>query len=83
MAITTTPQTQEITHEVHRLMGYNRVSQLALSNQSGIPLSTLRRRLDGSSALNLDELVSIAEALGTSIANIVNPKLRFPEAVPA
>lgn len=53
-----------VANEVRAELARQRRTILELSEGTGITLSTLRRRLDGVSALNLDELQLIADFLG-------------------
>ena len=48
-------------------------SQNWLSDKTNIPRSTLKRSLAGSRPFNVEELNSIAEALGLSLTDLVRP----------
>lgn len=48
------------------------VTQTALASDTGIPLSTLNRRLLGHQPFTIRELASIATALGVSITDITS-----------
>lgn len=47
------------------------MSKLQLSNLTGIPYATLRRRVDTGSKIMMDELSSIARALGADIRDFL------------
>lgn len=57
----------EINQEVARLvlaeMGKAEVSRASLAASSGVPLTTLRRKLDGHVPFNFEELYRVASAL--------------------
>ncbi|UOR02008.1 helix-turn-helix transcriptional regulator [Leucobacter allii] len=60
----------KIDHEVAELvlaaMGDAEVSRNVLSRKSGIPLTTLRRKLDGHVSFNFEELYRVAGVLETT-----------------
>jgi class 3 adenylate cyclase len=45
-------------------------SQVWLSDQTGIPLTTLHRELRGQTPFNLDHLARVATALGDTVSSI-------------
>lgn len=59
-----------------------RVTLTGMAEATGITLSTLRRRVDGSSSFTLDELTRVAEYLGVSVA-VLSERARLVSEVPA
>lgn len=57
---------QEVANLVLKEMGSAEMSRAALALKSGIPLTTLRRKLDGLVGFNFEELYRIAAALSTT-----------------
>lgn len=55
--------TQDLADKVAAEMTRKRVSQTALADKSGIPYSTLNRKLSGIGTFNLVEVWRIAQAL--------------------
>ena len=47
-------------------------SQVALSDETGIPRATLIRRMDGHSPFNVLELGRVAVALGVSVSSLID-----------
>lgn len=56
---------------VQQAMDTARVSINSLADQTGIPYSTLRRKITGHSDLTLAEVLVIAEALGLHPADLI------------
>lgn len=56
---------QEVARLVLAAMGKAEMSRAALAMASGIPLTTLRRKLDAIVAFNFEELYRVAGALST------------------
>lgn len=61
---TLTPSNQQVAQVVKDAIVAANTSQRALAEKSGIPLTTLSRRLTGTSAFVMTELNAIAVALG-------------------
>lgn len=57
---------QEVANLVLQHMGDAEMSKASLSLKSGIPLTTLRRKLDGLVGFNFEELYRVASALSTT-----------------
>ncbi|HWU28955.1 MAG TPA: helix-turn-helix domain-containing protein [Microbacterium sp.] len=64
---------ERATRIVRGLLGKKGTTQEWLSNESGIPMRTLARRLHNTnpSPMTLDELAAVAEALGTDLVSIL------------
>jgi len=56
---------------VNRLIADHGTTELVLATQTGIPRTTLRRRLTGRSNFLLTELVAIAEFFGIAVSDLV------------
>jgi transcriptional regulator with XRE-family HTH domain len=63
--------TERVAQTVRDAMSAQNVSQLALSNATGIPRVTLIRRLSGRSPFTIAELAVVAEALGVQTSELV------------
>lgn len=61
--------------EVRAEMARKRFSQVRLSKETGIPESTLKRRLSGQYPFDVEELVDIARALGVSPHSFIPKKM--------
>ena len=60
------------------------LTKLSISDQTGIPYSTLNRKLAGKSDFTFAELILLADAIGVSPADFTPPALqRSCEKVPA
>jgi len=57
---------QEVANLVLKHMGDAEMSRASLSLKSGIPLTTLRRKLDAVVGFNFEELYRVAGALSTT-----------------
>jgi hypothetical protein len=68
---TTTPTSRVVADEVLARLGRMRQSRVWLSAATGIPLTTLTRRLNAQSAFTIDELDIIATALGTGLVDLI------------
>ena len=64
-----------ISAEILGELGRQRRSKAWLAEKTGIPERTLHRRLSpiGAGSLTIDEMASIASALGVSLATLVAP----------
>lgn len=60
----------EVSRRVASALAAAGISQRAASEQTGIPLSTLSRRLAGASPLTVTELACLADLLGTTIPTL-------------
>lgn len=60
-----------IAAQVRRLMDERGVSAYALSKQTGIPQSSLSRKLNGPASFDFDDVQQIAGALGTDVTSLV------------
>jgi transcriptional regulator with XRE-family HTH domain len=70
----TNPYSQSVADAVKAAMTEAGYTELGLSEASGIPRVTLRRRLQGTYPFNVVELAAIAAALGISIEDLTTPK---------
>ena len=64
----TTEVARQVAAGVVRVMQDKSISEVQLSEQTGIPRTTLKRRLSGHSAFNVAELAAIATVLGVDFA---------------
>lgn len=62
---------REIAAVVAQRMDAAGISRRDLAAQAGIPLTTLLRRLNGSSPFVVTELLAVASVLGTSVKTLV------------
>jgi transcriptional regulator with XRE-family HTH domain len=62
---------QRIASAIRDEMAAKEVSQVALSDETGIPRVTLRRRLNGHSPFNVDELELVCAHLGLDPAELL------------
>lgn len=67
---TTTPDAR-VAGIVSRLIDEHGTSELVLANETGIPRTTLRRRLTGRSNFLLAELAAIAHYFGLTVADLL------------
>jgi transcriptional regulator with XRE-family HTH domain len=67
----TTNLNDRVAQRVQAEMEAAGVTQLRLSEESGIPRATLIRRLRGQSSFNIDEVELIAKALGCSLRSLL------------
>lgn len=76
---------EKISERLKNLMEEKRYSKAEISEKLGIGYSTLWRRLNGERSINIDFLMELASALGTSIAYLVgetdNPEPNGAEAI--
>lgn len=63
---------RQIAANVNRALTEAGISQRSAAASTGIPLSTLSRRMTGSSPFLVTELAAIAELVGTSIVNLAD-----------
>lgn len=62
----------EVTAEAVRTAYKNAGATIAtLSEDTGIPSTTLKRRLNGSTSFHLDELARIAKSLNVSLGDLI------------
>lgn len=64
---------QTVAHATFAAMVAGGETQLGLSVKTGIPRTTLARRLSGSSPFTVAELAAIADVLGIPVASLVTP----------
>lgn len=64
----------EIGERVHHLMWRQRLSQTALASILGLTQGTVSKKLRGSTAWFATELITVADALGTSVEELL-PRL--------
>ena len=57
--------------EIERLMAERGVSGNALSKATGIPQTSISRKLNGPAAFDLNDLVAISHALGVDIRDLL------------
>ncbi len=65
-----TPTTR-VAEAVREAVAARGISQIALSEATGIPRVTLIRRLNGHSPFTIAELAAIAEHLGVTVSDLV------------
>ena len=65
---------REVARAVSQALTAAGISQRTASQQTGIPLNTLSRRLTGKSPFNVTELAFIAELLGITVADLVGTR---------
>lgn len=68
---------REVANLVLTEMGKAEMSRAALAANSSIPLTTLRRKLDGTVSFNFEELYRVASALHTT-PSMFTPKAFDP-----
>jgi len=59
-----------VSHAVRQALREAGISQRAASTETGIPLTTLVRRLSGHSPLNVNELAALASLAGVSVSEL-------------
>jgi len=62
-----------VAQATHAAMVTGGETQLGLSAKTGIPRTTLARRLAGSSPFTVAELAAIADVLGIPVVSLVTP----------
>lgn len=62
-----------VAHATYAAMVAGGETQLGLSEKTGIPRTTLARRLAGSSPFTVAELAAIADVLGIPVISLVTP----------
>lgn len=62
---------QRLAAEVRAEMARQRIALTTLSEKTGIPLSTLRRRTDAHVPFDVDELDAVGRVLGVSVAALL------------
>ena len=68
----TSPIAQQVAAGVVRAMQDAGLSEVTVSERSGIPRTTLKRRLAGHSAFNVAELAAIATVLGIAFTALTD-----------
>lgn len=63
--------TQELADKIAAVMTRKRISQTLLAERSGIPYSTLNRKVAGVGTFNLVEVYRIAQALDVDPASLI------------
>lgn len=63
---------ESVAEEIRALMARRRVSRQAMATALGVSHTTVWRRLSGETALDLDELESIAGVLGVTVVELVS-----------
>lgn len=73
MAATTTllESRQQMASAVTSALAEAGIAQRKASDLTGIPMTTLRRRLTGNAAFDLDELALLGDLVGLTIADLV------------
>jgi transcriptional regulator with XRE-family HTH domain len=68
----TTSPPRDIPAEIRAEMGRQRLTMLSLSEQTGIPRTTLAEQVNGGSRITVDNLVRIAKALGVEPSTFID-----------
>ena len=61
---------REISRIVSEALGAAGISQRSAAEQTGIPLTTLSRRLTGAAPFLVTELAALAKVLGTTVSTL-------------
>lgn len=64
-------RSERVAEEVRAEMARRQISVDALSEESGVPISTLRRSVKGQRPFTIQELFVITRLLGTTVVDIV------------
>lgn len=64
-------RSERVAEEVRAEMARRQISVDALSEESGVPISTLRRSVKGQRPFTIQELFAITRLLGTTVVDIV------------
>lgn len=64
-------RSERVSAEVRAEMAKRRVSVNALAEEVGIPVSTLRRSVNGQRSFTLDELFAVLQALKTPVSELI------------
>jgi hypothetical protein len=64
---------QQVAAEVRAVMARNQVSVGDVADALGLYRGTVRKRLSGDDAFDIDELAVVAAALGVSVHNLLPP----------
>lgn len=64
-------RSERVAEEIRAEMARRQISVDALSEQSGIPISTLRRSVKGQRPFTIQELFVITRLLGTTVVEII------------
>jgi predicted transcriptional regulator len=67
-----TPTAERVSARIAEQIKESGVTVVWLCNKTGIPRSTLNRRLDGHAAFNLNEVDRIAEALRVPASTLID-----------
>lgn len=73
------PRSQIIASEIRAEMGRQRKSVTELAETTGIPLSTLRRSVNGERAFTMDELWDVTRSLGVLASDLVSKAIKSLE----
>jgi transcriptional regulator with XRE-family HTH domain len=68
------PETQAVAWNVSRLLREARITQRDAAEQTGIHLTTLKRRLTGRTPFRVDELIAIADLLNVSATTLIDTR---------
>lgn len=66
-----TTRSERIAAEIRAEMARQMISNNALADEIGMPISTLRRSVNGDRPFNLDEFWAVAQALDLSATELV------------
>ena len=69
--VTTNATSQSIAEVVTAALSEARIAQRDAAARTGIPFTTLRRRLTGYSPFNMAELILIADLLGKPLSDLI------------
>ena len=64
-------RSERVAEEVRAEMARRQISVDAMSEESGVPISTLRRSVKGQRPFTIQELFVITRLLGTTVVDIV------------
>lgn len=64
-------RSERVAEEVRAEMARRQISVDALSEESGVPISTLRRSVKGQRPFTIQELFEITRLLGTTVVDII------------
>jgi len=64
-------RSERVAEEIRAEMARQQISVDALSEESGVPISTLRRSVKGQRPFTIQELFVITRLLGTTVVDIV------------
>lgn len=64
-------RSERVAEEIRAEMARQKITVNALSEESGIPISTLRRSVNGQRPFTIQELFVITRLLGTTVVEII------------